>query len=118
MSDKNLNALDGDAMLQEVLNEKIDTQRKAYKRAIKNAVVRNENAQEASAKSAGRAEKNQKKLDDLVNGGLEGYLTIPEDVVEDVVEEEEEGGGTSMILASKRTYRSSRPSKLSSRWRN
>jgi hypothetical protein len=97
MDKKNLNALDGDSMLQEVLNEKIEVQRRTYKKAIKNAVIRNEHSQESVDKANARSEKSQAKLDALVNGGMEGFLT------NETSDEDEECSGT----GPRRTYRPS-----------
>ena len=75
MDSKTLNALDGSSILTEVMGEKIEAQRKSYKKAIKNAAIRNDEAQEAVAKSNTRAEKTKAKLDALVEGGMEGFLS-------------------------------------------
>lgn len=86
MNDSNLNALDGDAMLKEVMVEKIEAQRNQYKRAIKSAVISTEIAQEVVDKAQKRVEKNQTKLDALVDGGMEGFLSKQAEICE-----EEEG---------------------------
>ncbi len=74
MDSKTLNSLDGSSVLAQVIAEKIETQRKSYKVAIKNAIFRNDKAQESLAKVFIRAEKTKAKLDALVKGGMEGFL--------------------------------------------
>ncbi len=90
MNEKDLNSLDGDSVYQEVLSDKIEKDRKSYKQAIKNAVVRNDQAQKSAKKALARAEKNQTALTDLVDGGMEGFLAKDED--EDCDEEEDDFG--------------------------
>ena len=91
MNDKDLNKLDGSSMLQEVMAEKVERNRKLYKTAIKNAVVRNDNAQASAKKQVARADKTQTVLNDLVDGGMEGYLAKTEDTDED----DDDSGGVS-----------------------
>jgi hypothetical protein len=74
MDSKTLNALDGDSILAEVQAERIAQQRKAYKQAIKDAVINNDNAQRAASKARAKAEKADDKLKELVDGGMEGFL--------------------------------------------
>ena len=74
MNNKTLNELDGSSMLNEVISEKIEANRKSYKRAIKNAFIRNDQAYESAVKANARAEMTREKLDALVDGGMEGFL--------------------------------------------
>ncbi len=74
-----LNALDGDSMLQEVMKERVAKDRVAYKKAINNAVIRLKNAEKAATKAVDRVEHNQEKLDKLVDGGIEGFLIKKDD---------------------------------------
>ena len=82
-TEQNLNALDGSSVLNEVITEKIEAQRKSYKTAIKSAVLRNDKVQESVAKTNARAERTKAKLDALVEGGMEGYLAKEKELVDD-----------------------------------
>lgn len=85
MDNKTLNALDGSSVLTEVMRDKVEAQRKSYKRAIKSAVIRNDKAQEYADKANTSVECTKAKLNALVDGGMEGFLaTKKEDVEEDV----------------------------------
>jgi hypothetical protein len=101
MDNKTLNALDGSHVLAVVMSEKIEAKRRLYKKAIKDAAIRNDNAQAMADKTNARADKNQAKLDALVNGGMEGFFS-------DKAREEEDQDGTGMdSLISGRSSRKS-----------
>lgn len=105
-NDKNLNSLDGSSVLDEVLYDQIVANRKSYKTAIRNAVIRNDKSQEMADKALDRARRSKGKLDALVEGGLDGFLNK----VEAIDEEEDDDVATSINPPKKKFGSSS--------WRN
>jgi hypothetical protein len=93
MQDKELlNKLDGSSVYKEVQAEKIEKNRKRYKQAIKTAVLNADDASKIATKASGRADKTQTILNDLVDGGLEGFLASEEEDDGDDDDEEDETG--------------------------
>ncbi|GAJ12407.1 unnamed protein product [marine sediment metagenome] len=86
MDDKTLNSLDGSATYQEVSEEvktrQIEINRKEYKDAIRTLIIRHESAKESAKRAQARADKARNKLAELVDGGMQGFLTISEEYKE------------------------------------
>lgn len=80
MDTDTLNKLDGDAVYQSVQADIVERDRKLYKQAMKNAVIRNDNAQASSDRQNARAIKTATKLNDLIDGGMEGFLAKEEEI--------------------------------------
>jgi hypothetical protein len=82
-----LNKLDGDTVFQSILADKLERNRKNYKQAMKNAVIRNDNAQASANRQNKRADKTQNTLHELIDGGMAGFLAKEEELDDDDVEE-------------------------------
>jgi hypothetical protein len=103
----NLNKLDGDAVFQEILADKLEKNRKNYKQAMKNAVIRNDSAQVSASRQNKIAGKTQNKLNDLIDGGMAGFLTKEEEIDSD---DDDDSGGeleeteSATVTRRKRTF--------------
>jgi hypothetical protein len=79
MDDKTLNSLDGDSTYQEVEREilvnTITKNRKKYKDAMKTSILNRDSAKESVDRATIILNDCQNKLNALIDGGMEGYLS-------------------------------------------